>query len=119
MTSLGEITVTDLNSWQARGLRVLGELQAGGMKAGRYPLEWTVLSNGSLRGQVCRYDPKQTGEDRRAVFEEWVRVVGGTAPREERGWNGGTSLRSAFRVPTAHGEVQGSVVVDFDDPDEE
>ncbi|MFF1574706.1 hypothetical protein ACFVWR_18355 [Leifsonia sp. NPDC058292] len=119
MTSLGEITVTDLNSWQARGLRILCELQEGGLKAGRYPLDWAVNASGALRGQVHRYDPKQTDEDRRAVFDEWVRVLAGTAPREEERWSGGTSLVSLFKVPTASGEVRGSIVVDFDELVEE
>lgn len=116
MTSFGQITVTDLNAWQARALRVLTGLQESGMKAQRHPLEWTITTNGALRGTVHRYDPRHSDHDRRAVFDEWAHVLGATAPREFR-FEGGVRLTSVFTVGTERGDVQGSLVLDFDAAD--
>lgn len=117
MTSFGRITVTDLNVWQARSLHVLADLQEAGLKAERYPLNWTVTTNGPLAGEVHRYDPAQTDNDRRAVFDEWVHALGGTQPQEARRFEGGVRLTSVFKVATNRGEVKGSIVVEFEDDD--
>lgn len=116
MTSFGEITISDRNAWQYRALEVLTHLQEAGHKADRYPLDWTVTANGALRGTVPRLDPKLTPEDRRAIFDEWVRVVDGQEPRETLQFTGEIRLMSVFRVPTNRNDVKGSLVVDFDGP---
>jgi len=119
MTSFGEITVTDRNAWQYRALAVLTDLQEAGHKAERYPLDWTVTSNGALRGTVPKHQPRLTDNDRRAIFDEWVRVVDGTEPRETTQFTGEIRLTSVFKVPTNRTDVQGSLVVDFDGPADE
>lgn len=117
--TFGEITISDRNSWQYRALEVLTDLQEAGHKAERYPLDRTVTSNGALRGTVPRHDPKLTPNDRRAIFDEWVRVVDGTEPRETKQFTGEIRLTSVFRVPTNRNDVKGSLVVDFDGPDDD
>jgi hypothetical protein len=119
MTSFGQITVTDLNGWQARALRVLTDLQDAGLKASREPLDWTATRNGSLQGVIPRWQPRLTDNDRRAIFDEWVHVLDGSEPRETVRFEGGTRLTSVFAVPTNRGKVKGSIVVDFDEPDED
>lgn len=114
MTSPGQITVTDLNVWQARALRALTTLQCAALKAERPPLQWTVTPNGALRGTVDRHEPGLTDTDRRAVFDEWVDTLNGTPPRPSRQMTGSTILTSVFTVPTDRGDVRGTLVVEFD-----
>ena len=71
--ALGDITTTDLNGWQYRAIGVLDGLVKAGLKAERYPLLWTITPSGALRGEVDRYQPRQTDNDRRAIFDEWCR----------------------------------------------
>lgn len=119
MTSFGQITVTDLNTWQARALQVLTDLQHTGMKAGRHPLDWSLSTNGELHGGISRYDDMTpTDIDRRAVFEEWVHVLGGTEPREAFRSAGSIRLTSDFKVATDRGDVRGILAVAFDTPDD-
>ncbi|MER0450187.1 hypothetical protein ABR738_37555 [Streptomyces sp. Edi4] len=115
--ALGEITTTDLNGWQYRAIGVLDKLVKAGLKAERYPLNWTITTNGSLRGEVHRYD-QLTDNDRRAVYEEWLRVLDATPPRESKRFEGGIRLTATFAHPTNRGDVKGSLVLDIDDEDQ-
>lgn len=113
--SLGEITTTDLNRWQYRAISLLGSLVTAGLKAERYPLDWTITNNGSLLGQVPKFG-RLSENDRRAVFEEWCRVIGAGAPREVNRFEGGTRHTAVFKHPTDRGEVHGSIVLEVDAP---
>lgn len=113
--ALGEITTTDLNGWQYRAIGVLDSLVKAGLKAERYPLDWTITNNGALRGEVSKFG-RLSENDRRSVFDEWCRAVGAGAPRESTGFAGGTRLTAVFKHPTNRGEVQGSLVLDVDPP---
>ncbi|MGW8364539.1 hypothetical protein ACWGK1_28745 [Streptomyces wedmorensis] len=118
--ALGGITTLDLNGWQYRAVDVLDELVKAGLKAERRPLEWTITTNGALRGEVDRYRPEQTDRDRRAIFDEWCHVLNAGAPRESKRVVGGVEVRAVFKVPTTRGEVQGSLLPEIDEPlDEE
>lgn len=116
--ALGEITTTDLNRWQFRGAEVLADLIKAGLKAERHPLTWTLTSNGALRGEVTRFDGLSE-TDRRAVFDEWVSVLGADQPRESKGYPGNARLTAVFSHPTNRGDVQGSVVLDLDVEDDD
>ncbi|MEU1377977.1 hypothetical protein ABZ442_30635 [Streptomyces triculaminicus] len=114
--AVGDITTTDLNGWQYRAIGVLNDLVKPGLKAERYPLEWTITTNGALRGEVHRYDLKQTDNDRRAIFDEWCRVMDASASRESKPFEGRIELRAVFKHPTNRGDVQGSLVLNIDLP---
>ncbi|MFF5639631.1 hypothetical protein [Streptomyces sp. NPDC012825] len=117
--SLATITTTDLNGWQYRAIGVLGDPIKAGIKAERYPLEWTITDSGSLRGTVDRYEPGQTDNDRRAIFDEWCRVLNAGEVRESKRFSGGTTLRAVFTQPTNRGDVRGSLVLDIDAPSDD
>ncbi|MEV0476226.1 hypothetical protein [Streptomyces prunicolor] len=110
------ITATDLNRWQYRALEVLTRFAKEGLSAQRHPLNWQITSNGALRGEVDRYTPRLTTNDRRAIFDEWCRVVGAGTPRESKTYAGDTELRSVFQWPTNRGNVEGSLVLVIDAP---
>ncbi|MFJ2186287.1 hypothetical protein ACIOJG_37390 [Streptomyces anulatus] len=116
--ALGDITTTDLNGWQYRAIGVLDSLVKAGLKAERYPLDWTITSNGALRGQVNVLSTLSTN-DRRGVFEEWCRVLDASKPRESKRFEGGIRLTAVFKHPTNRGDVQGSLVLDIDLPFDE
>ncbi|MFD8822093.1 hypothetical protein ACFV1C_07015 [Streptomyces sp. NPDC059605] len=109
------ITTTDLNGWQYRAIGVLDGLVKAGLKAERYPLDWTITNNGALRGEVSKLS-RLSENDRRAIFDEWCRVVGASAPRESKRFEGGIRLTAVFKHPTNRGNVQGSLVLDIDLP---
>ncbi|MFC7794633.1 hypothetical protein [Streptomyces cinereoruber] len=114
--SLATITTTDLNGWQYRAIGVLEDLVKAGIKAERHPLEWTITSNGALRGAVDPYRPGQTDNDRRAIFDEWCRVLNAGEVRESKRFSGGITLRAVFIQPTNRGDVRGSLALDIDPP---
>lgn len=114
--AFGEITTTDLNGWQYRAIGVLDSLVKAGLRAERYPLNWTVMTNGALRGEIDRLGAKQTDNDRRAIFDEWCRTLDASAPRESTRVEGGVRLTAVFKHPTNRGDVQGSLVLDIDLP---
>lgn len=111
--ALGDITTTDLNRWQHRAIGVLDHLVKAGLRAERYPLNWTITTNGALRGQVDPYQPRQTDNDRRAIFDEWCRVLEAGEPRESKQFDGGTRLTAVFKHSTNRGDVQGYLVLDL------
>jgi hypothetical protein len=113
--TLGQITTTDLNGWQYRAIGVLDSLVKAAIKAERYPLDWMVTSNGALRGEVTKFG-RLSENDRRAIYDEWCRVLDATPPRESKRFEGGTRLTAVFKHPTNRGEVQGSLVLDVDSP---
>ncbi|WKK27829.1 hypothetical protein QZH56_36880 (plasmid) [Streptomyces olivoreticuli] len=117
--AFGDITTTDLNGWQYRAIGVLNELVQAALKAERYPLNWTVMNNGALLGQVHLYDPKQTDVDRRAIFAEWCRVLEASEPRESKRFEGGIRLTATFARPTNRGDVKGSLALDIDLDDDQ
>ncbi|MGW3684433.1 hypothetical protein [Streptomyces prasinus] len=116
--SLGEITTTDLNSWQHRVVEELLALVDSGLKAQRHPLDWTVTSSGHLRGVVGKAD-RLSENDRRAVFQEWVRFLDAEPLRESRRFEGGTWLTATFKRSTNRGDVKGFIQVEFDAPEDQ
>lgn len=118
--AIGEIaTTTDLNGWQHRAVGLLAGLVKDGLKAERYPLEWTITSSGHLLGTVSKLSP-HSENDRRAVYDEWCRAVGAAAPSESELSNGGLLLTAAFQHPTSLGDVHGALTLDIDPtPDDE
>ncbi|MFC1230465.1 MULTISPECIES: hypothetical protein [Streptomyces] len=116
--SLGEITTTDLNSWQHRVVKELLALVDSGLKAQRHPLDWTVTSSGHLRGVVGKAD-RLSENDRRAVFQEWVRVPDAEPLRESRRFEGGTWITATFKRSTNRGDVKGFIQVEFDAPEDQ
>ncbi|MFD9033305.1 hypothetical protein ACFVZW_19450 [Streptomyces sp. NPDC059567] len=116
--ALGDITTTDLNGWQYRAIGVLDDLVKAAIKAERHPLTWSITTNGALRGEVDRYRPDQTDNDRRAIFDEWCHVLNATDPRESKRYEGGVSLIAVFKHPTNRGDVQGSILLNIDPDDE-
>lgn len=111
--AFGDITTTDLNGWQYRAIGVLDGLVKAGLKAERHPLNWTVTSNGALRGEVDRLHATQTDNDRRSIFDEWCSVLDAGQPRESKRFEGGIRLTAVFKHPTNRGDVQGSLVLDL------
>jgi hypothetical protein len=116
--AFGEITATDLNSWQYRAMEVLADIVKDGLQAERYPLNWSVTTNGSVRGEVSRYQPRQTDSDRRALFAEWVDALGAGQPREFKRSAGDSRMTALFTRQTNRGEVQGALEVEFDAPED-
>ncbi|MFF8840487.1 hypothetical protein [Streptomyces sp. NPDC015130] len=117
--ALGHITITDLTGWQYRAIGVLEDLVKAGLKAERHPLEWTITSNGALRGTVDPHQPGQTDNDRRAIFDEWCRVLNAGEVRESKRLSGGITLRAVFTQPANRGNVQGHIALDVDPPSED
>lgn len=115
---MGEITTTDLNVWQYRTVKELLAIVDSGLKAERHPLEWTITSSGHLRGVVSKFD-RLSENDRRAVFDEWARVLDAEPPRESKRFEGGTTLTATFERPTNRTPVKGYIQVEFDAPDDE
>lgn len=112
--AIGEIaTTTDLNGWQHRAVGLLASLVKDGLKAERYPLEWTITSSGHLLGTVSKLSP-HSQNDRRAIFDEWSRAVGAGTPSESELSNGGVHLAAAFKYPTSLGDVHGALTLDID-----
>lgn len=113
--ALYDITTTDLNGWQYRAIGVLEDLVKAGLGAERHPLNWMMTTNGALRGEVDRYRPGQTDNDRRAIFDEWCRVLNAGEPRESKRFAGGTEVRAPFKVPTNRGDVPGFLLLEIDE----
>jgi len=114
---MNEITITDLNVWQWRTTNELLAIVDGGLKAGRHPLDWTVTTNGHLRGTVGKLD-RLSAYDRRAVFDEWCHVLRADAPRESKRFDGSTCFTATFKRPTNRGDVNGFIQVEFDADDD-
>ena len=107
------ISTTDKNGWQFRAAEVLTALIEDGLKAQRHPLDWTITSSGTLRGEVSALD-RLSDADRRAVYEEWLRVLNAGRPRESRQMSGGMRLIAPFTRPTNRGDVTGSISLHID-----
>ncbi|MEU4507586.1 hypothetical protein [Streptomyces sp. NPDC024089] len=115
--ALGDITTTDLNGWQYRAIGVLDSLVKAGLKAERYPLDWMITSNGALRGEVSKLT-RLSENDRRAIFDEWCRVLDASEPRDSKRFEGGIRLTSVFKYPTNRGDVQGTLTLDIEDQED-
>lgn len=109
--AIDDISVTDLTSWQRRASSALDLLIKDGHKALRYPLQWTITSNGSLIGTVDPYRPGQSDEDRRTIFNEWHHALKARQVSEFKQPGGGVALSTVFTQPTNRGDVQGTLIL--------
>lgn len=110
---MSAITTTDLNMWQRRTAAELLAIIDGGLKAARHPLDWTITSNGQLRGSVSKFD-QLSEPDRRGIFEEWAHVLDAEPPRKYQRPDGGLRLTATFKRPTPQGDVTGFIQVELD-----